>query len=130
MARLPSRPDSTDSDPMRHARNVPFEVMAHASAEGAQVTASGELDLATAEQFVSAMRGVLEAGGAVTLDAGGLTFLDSSGLRALDHVRREALRVGATFTVAADLRPAVRRTLELSGMLAVLPILPEPSASR
>jgi anti-anti-sigma factor len=109
---------------------APFDVTTRPSPDGARVLASGELDMAAAEQFVSTLRDVLADGGAVTLDAGDLTFLDSAGLRALDDVLREADRAGAAFFIAPDFRPAVRRTLELSGMLGVLPVLPEATASR
>ncbi len=110
--------------------SAPFEVTTRSSADGKRVTASGELDMATAERFVSALHSALADGGAVTLDAAALSFLDSAGLRALDDVIREASRTGAAFSVLPDLRPAVRRTLELSGMLAVLPLLPETGAGR
>jgi anti-sigma B factor antagonist len=109
---------------------TPFEVTTRSSPQGALVTASGELDMATAEQFTSTLLDALSDGGAVTLDAADLTFLDSSGLRALDEVHRAALRTGTTFAIAPDFRPAVRRTLELSGMLTVLPVLPEERGNR
>ena len=44
---------------------------------------SGELDMATAEQFSSALAPAVTEGGPITVDISGLTFMDSTGVHAL-----------------------------------------------
>jgi len=44
---------------------------------------SGEIDLATAESFVSALGPWVEAGGPVTVDLSKVTFMDSTGIHAV-----------------------------------------------
>ena len=44
---------------------------------------SGEIDLATAEEFATALKSWIEAGGPVTVDLSKVTFMDSTGIHAL-----------------------------------------------
>lgn len=44
---------------------------------------SGEIDLATVQGFVSALKAWVEAGGPITLDLSQVTFMDSTGIHAL-----------------------------------------------
>jgi anti-sigma B factor antagonist len=87
-----------------------------------RVAVTGELDLASAEQFVAGLRREL-AERPVLLDLGGLSFLDSSGLRAIDTVLRDVDREGWSFGVCAGLADPVRQVLEMTGMLGLLPIV-------
>ena len=88
---------------------------------GAVVTFAGELDLATAEVFARTVREQLVKG-PVLLDLGALSFMDSSGVTALDRLLRDAESNGWTLTLTPDLRPTVRRVLEVTGMMDVLPV--------
>ena len=86
------------------------------------VTASGDLDSETAEEFQEAVERQLDAGYARTvLDLAGVEFCDSSGLRALMILSRLATERGHTLTLA---RPssAVRLVLEASGLTPYLPV--------
>jgi anti-anti-sigma factor len=83
---------------------------------------SGELDLAKAQEFVAGVRERL-AKGPLVLDLGELSFMDSSGVRALDELLREAGRDGHSLLIANDLQANVRKVLELTGMLAILPLV-------
>lgn len=86
------------------------------------VTASGDLDSETAEEFRAAVERQLDGGFAGTvLDLAGVEFCDSSGLRALMILSRLAAERGRTLTLA---RPssAVRLVLEASGLTPYLPI--------
>ena len=83
---------------------------------------SGELDLAKAQEFTAGVRERL-AEGPVVLDLRELSFMDSSGVRALDELLREAGRDGRSLLIVEDLQDNVRKVLELTGMLATLPLV-------
>jgi anti-sigma B factor antagonist len=86
-----------------------------------RVAVRGELDLASAGQFVVALQDEL-ARAPVLLDLSELSFLDSSGLRAVDAVLRDVGREGWSLAVCAELADPVRQVLELTGMIGLLPI--------
>ena len=85
------------------------------------VSAAGELDLATAEEFSGAVRSGLAAG-AVTIDLREVTFMDSAGVRALNTALREAAEAGRELRVSEEMHPSVVQVLELTGMLGLLPV--------
>ena len=87
------------------------------------VAAAGELDIAHTDELTAALWEQL-AQGPVHLDVSGLTFMDSSGVRLLDALMRDVDANGWTLTLSTQLHPAVRRVLELTGMLALLPFEP------
>jgi anti-anti-sigma factor len=88
----------------------------------AVLAVSGELDLATAGEFAAAVREQL-ARGSLTLDLRALSFMDSSGIRALDGLLRDAESEGRSLLIDGDLQQSVRKVLELTGMLATLPLV-------
>lgn len=49
---------------------------------------SGEIDLAVAEAFSSALQPYVDAGGPVTVDLSEVTFMDSSGIHAIIEAAR------------------------------------------
>lgn len=83
------------------------------------VTAAGEVDIATVEEFLDVVRSALDTGAsAVELDLSGVTFIDSSGLGALVRLRSEA--VGRDVRLELTKVPAkVSRILELTGLAGV-----------
>ncbi|MEA2302102.1 MAG: anti-sigma factor antagonist [Solirubrobacteraceae bacterium] len=85
------------------------------------IAVTGELDLATVDDFAAAVEAQLPDG-PVLVDLSGLSFMDSSGVRILDTLLREVDRQGWTLTIASELQPGVRQVLEMTGMLAGLPI--------
>lgn len=97
-----------------------FAVDAVAGPDGAvRVVVAGELDIASAPEFLAAVRPRLGER-RVVVDLGGVTFLDSSGVRALHTLSRES----TTLEIARDMSPAVVQVLELTGMLDLLPLAP------
>ena len=92
------------------------------------VRMSGELDIACEEYFERSIRPLEQQGGWIVLDLSGLTFMDSTGLRLLlrawDHSRRD----GFQLAVLPGAGPA-RRTLEVSGLNRVLPIVEDAPLS-
>jgi anti-anti-sigma factor len=87
--------------------------------EGDQVVlrVSGELDLVSEPQFAAALA---EARGRpVRIDLAELAFMDSTGLRALMSAAREV----PGLQLSGPLQPPVRRLLELTQTLPILPFI-------
>jgi len=85
----------------------------------------GEVDVATAPRLRDELFQHLRAG-PVVLDLAGLDFLDSSGVRVLSHALRACHDEGLELRVRPRLTDAVRQILEMTGMLAVLPMEDRP----
>ena len=82
---------------------------------------AGEVDIANADGVAEAVRAEL-ASGPVLLDLSELSFIDSCGLRMLVSLVRDAEESGWSLTIGRDLAPMVRRLLEITGMLEMLPL--------
>jgi anti-sigma B factor antagonist len=85
------------------------------------VSVAGEVDLATAGELSRAVRSGLATGG-VVIDLREVTFMDSSGVGALNTALREAAEQGRELRLAGGMRPNVLQVLEMTGMLALLPV--------
>ena len=85
------------------------------------VAASGELDLASADAFTTAIADSL-ATGPVLVDLSALTFMDSAGVRALNTALREASQRESELRVRAGMHPSVVQILEMTGMMSLLPL--------
>ena len=107
---------------MPHSRDAfsEFRLSVTAADGHAVLAAAGELDIAHADELTAALHAQL-ARGPVRLDLSGLTFMDSSGVRLLDTLMRDVAAQHWKLTMAPQLHRAVRRVLELTGMLALLP---------
>lgn len=88
---------------------------------------SGEIDIATVDEVAAAVRDEL-ATGPVTLDMSELSFMDSSGLRMLIDLLREADGSGRTLLIGNELHQNVRRLLNMSGIIDMLPFEGEAPA--
>ncbi len=111
----------------------PFSVSAVPTAEHTVLFVSGEMDIATVDEFTVAAREQL-ATGPVLLDLRDLSFMDSSGLRALIGLLREREQEGWSLTVGRNLHSNVKQLLEMTGMLSELPLqdqelTPEPPST-
>ena len=98
-----------------------FRLTVLAAAGRTVVSAAGELDLATAPDFAATVLEQLQ-GGPVVLDLHELSFMDSTGVRMLDALLHESDTRGWRFVVRPDLHRSVRQVLELTGMMAALPL--------
>lgn len=87
----------------------------------AVLTVVGEVDLVAAPELRELLLRHL-AEGPVLLDLAELQFLDSSGVRVLSHALRACETEGWELRVQPELTPPVRQVLEMTGMLAVLPL--------
>jgi anti-sigma B factor antagonist len=85
------------------------------------VALCGELDMSVRDDVAEVLLNELNQPGsiAVRADLSQVTFLDSSGIAALVKVRHDAEAHGLSFTIVGP-RGAVRRTLEITGVLSVL----------
>jgi anti-sigma B factor antagonist len=79
---------------------------------GTRIELAGELDVSTAPLFHRAVDETMTAAGDVWLDCSDLTFADSSGLDALTRAAK-ALRAQERRLVLTDVRPAVRRAMDV-----------------
>jgi anti-anti-sigma factor len=103
-----------------------FSVTVARGVEQTMISVSGEVDIATVGEFVSAARAQL-AEGPVLLDLHDVSFMDSSGLRALIGLLRECEQEGWTLFIGRDLHRNVRQLLEMTGMLGALPVQEQQS---
>jgi anti-sigma B factor antagonist len=89
------------------------------------VVLSGEHDVYTAPELRDRIDSVIEEGAPFVIDLTPTTFLDSSVLRVLLEARRRAEENGLGFAVAlSDAEaPGVRRILEVTGLIPVLPVV-------
>lgn len=78
---------------------------------------TGDVDLATAHEFVAAAEAWTESGpqGPVRLDLSGVDFIDSTGISALLGIRRAAAAAGVGVEVVEQ-SPAVDRVLAVAGI--------------
>jgi anti-sigma B factor antagonist len=91
----------------------------------ATVRLEGELDVATADDLLTAGRQALDSpdAGPLVLDMSALSFCDSTGLRALLKLNHHALMRGRT-VLLRGVQPQVRRAIEITGFDAVLRVDP------
>jgi anti-anti-sigma factor len=92
-----------------------FEVTVDNQADRAVVRVSGELDLVSEPQLTAALEQA--ASKPATVDLSELAFMDSTGLRAL----LGAARAYPELKLRGPLQPPVRRLLELTQTLTILP---------
>ena len=90
----------------------------------AVVVVEGEHDVYTAPSLSEQLDSLLEEGVPFVIDLTPTTFVDSSVLRVLLEARRRADERGVGFAVALgeDESGAVRRVLDITGLVPVLPV--------
>ncbi|MGK5441860.1 STAS domain-containing protein [Micromonospora sp. URMC 105] len=91
-----------------------------------RVSVAGEVDLATSGELRAALDAVLAglSDTPVEVDLADVPFLDSSGVHVLLDAYALAAARGCPLVVAGDVRPVVRRVLEITGVLALLGLSP------
>jgi len=123
----------TDNDPMTGTLRLSVEDVDNACV----VIAKGEIDLATADQLVTAVEMLSDGGGPIILDLTEVEFIDSSGVRALLRCEQAAAEAGRAFALLRPSGPVARildlvdlrsRFIEVDGLDAAhLAAIPEPS---
>jgi anti-sigma B factor antagonist len=85
------------------------------------VALSGELDLAGAPMLAGVLEPLTTSGAIIQLDLAGLTFIDAAGI---DVLCRAVQGLGPRGRLLAfDPRPAVRRTMALTGLDGLIEIV-------
>jgi anti-sigma B factor antagonist len=89
------------------------------------VVVQGEHDIYTAPTLRERLDEALDRGGGIVVDLTKATFVDSSVLGALLDARRRALDSGQGFVVSVgeEVEPGVRRILDITGLVPVLPVV-------
>ncbi|MDX3075485.1 STAS domain-containing protein [Streptomyces sp. NPDC088354] len=104
-------------------------VQVRATAAGAVIELTGELDHHTSPEVRAALPGLgLRRGQQLVLDLGGLTFCDSSGVTALLAARNHALAADAGIALAA-VPGRVSRIFHIVGLAQVFPTHPTAQAA-
>ena len=95
------------------------------SAAGCAVTVRGDVDAVTARRLRECLLQALGRPGvtAVDLALSGVTFLDSAGLTTLVVAHRAAEDAGRALRLRCGTDRAVRRPLEITGLLTVLTVV-------
>ena len=87
-----------------------------ATEERRSLAVSGEVDIATVDQFLhEAIACLDDAADACEIDLGGVTFIDSSGLGALVRIRKAAHDRGKQ-VVLVNVPASVSRLFEVTGL--------------
>ena len=88
---------------------------------------AGEHDIYTAPSLRDRMYSVIAEGRPLVVDLTQATFVDSSILGALLGARRRAHEAGLGFAVCCQegMDPGVRRILDVTGLVPVLPVMPD-----
>ena len=86
----------------------------------AVITASGEVDLATAAQFSAAIQLAAQRSECVEVDLDDVTFLDSAGIRVLVDQARSC----PSFRIV-NARPHVERVIRLVGVQDIVGLVPK-----
>jgi anti-anti-sigma factor len=86
-----------------------------------QLTAEGELDISTVHVLRDALHEQIVSGQDVLLDLSSVEFMDASGIRVILDAISNAKVHDLRLCLAPDLRPFVKRLLEVT---AILPLLP------
>jgi anti-sigma B factor antagonist len=100
-------------------------VLDDAAGDVVVVVVEGEHDIYTAPTLRERLEEALGRGGGLVVDLTGATFVDSSVLGALLDARRRALEAGQGFVVSIGdaVEPGVRRILDITGLVPVLPVI-------
>lgn len=100
-----------------HEMASTFRYVIERDGEGAEVVASGEIDLASSPELRRELQGLLDDGARhLVLDLADVTFIDSSGLGVLvGALKRVNELEGATFELRS-LHGPVRKVFEITGL--------------
>lgn len=97
-------------------------------ADTADITAHGEIDLATVNTLRSAITKAMQAGAShLTLNLNTVTYIDSSGLGTLIGAHKRLASSGGSLTVRCS-QARILRLLSITGLDRVLTVLPHDEA--
>jgi anti-sigma B factor antagonist len=93
-----------------------FEIRQSRDRDGVRVAVVGELDLGTSAELRDLLERLRRERVAVRLDLAEVTFIDSTGIQVLIVAVNKSREAGHAFEIGGDVRPQVRRLLELTGV--------------
>jgi anti-sigma B factor antagonist len=96
-----------------------FDLSITARPDAAHVSVAGEIDVASANELVNAVRRIGSAFDSIDFDLSGVSFMDAAGIRAFEKACEEAERRGYSYRVVA-LSRAASRVFALTGQNALL----------
>jgi len=107
---------------------MPFSVHSEEDDQCCRLFASGDVDIAVADQFAEAgMTAVQQMrADSLSIDLAGVTFMDSTGLSALVTIRNESVRLGKELTLC-NVPKQVRQILTITGLDSVLTLVEQPA---
>ena len=91
------------------------------TADGTILALVGSLDIATADQFETAVAEQVRPDGVIVLDAAGLLICDSTGLGAIVRAHRRAVATGSHLVVRSP-RPYIADLLAMTGVDKVIEV--------
>lgn len=94
----------TDQEPLPDTLRLSVDDTAHATV----VTATGEIDLATADQLVAAVESLPDSPAPVVLSLSGVEFIDSSSVRSLLQCEQSVTERGRGFALLSPSVPVAR----------------------
>ena len=113
------------STPPRQTAVHDLVIESHVEGPRRRLALSGELDLASAGALSEVVEKLCAEGvQEIVLDIGALEFIDSTGLRAILSSRVVCAETNCALSVAPEadqVRPQVRRLLQVTGLLERLP---------
>jgi anti-anti-sigma factor len=98
-----------------------FQITTSLNERAPTVSVSGDIDLATADEFRLALDSAYRADNHVHVDLSQVTFMDSTGINALLRMRRSSGEVSGVVRLTAA-SSQVQRLLELTGVDGLFPI--------
>lgn len=99
-----------------------LEIAVDAVPEGARLVATGEVDLATVAQLVSAAETATPSGGTLEVDLSAVEFMDSAGIAAINRCRAHARRCDAQIALVVRTGGPVAQLIEWTGLEAVVDV--------
>lgn len=91
------------------------------------IVLSGQLDLASVGALDETVGSLHPLTTPVVVDVAGVTFIDSSGLRALMALHEASLTATGVGIRLLSVGPAVRRVLELTGLVQIFEVVAVPN---
>jgi anti-sigma B factor antagonist len=104
-------------------RTLDISTVPPTDSEGATLTVSGEIDVATSPQLRHELRAAIEhRPGSVIVDLHQVSFIDSSGLGVLVGALRQLREQGGSGLVLRGMQESVRRLFDITGLATVFTI--------
>ena len=106
-----------------------FELYVEETTDSSIVYIQGELDLAVAGQFRSAIEPLIPSDKSVVINLRNLTYIDSTGMGIIIFILKARKEEGKPFIIE-DTPPKIKRLFDLTGISKFLPEQDKSNASK